>query len=129
MAIIATGPLTVAASDELAVFGAVRLPAGGSFACLNRIDLHTSAWLAESGAISFTTATAGPVITDPSGDPSEGVPPVDYNSACPSGASQEAVTVPTLGEWGMLLLWMLLGICALWMIRRKVHSRTIHRFP
>ena len=118
VAIIATGPLTVTASDELAVFGAVRLPAGGSFACLSRIDLHTSAWLAESGAISFTTATAGPVITDPSGDPSEGVPPVDYNSVCPSGASQEAVAVPTLGEWGMMLLWMLLGICALWMIRR-----------
>jgi hypothetical protein len=119
VAIIATGPLNVAASQEMAVFGAVRLPAGGSFACVNRIDLRTSGWLAESGSITFTTATAGPVITDPSADLSEGVPPVNFTSACAAGASQDPVAIPTIGEWGMLLLWALLAVSALWMIRRK----------
>ena len=121
--IIATGPLTVAASDEFAVFGAVRLPGGGTFSCQADIDLHTSAWLAEAGAISFTTATAGPVLTDPESDLTDEVPPVDFISICSS--PRLPTSIPTLSEWGLLLMMILMIGSALAMIRcSATHTKT-----
>ena len=119
-AIIATGPLTVAAADEFAVFGAVRLPNGGTFSCPGNIDLHTSAWLAETGSISFTT-TAGPVITDPESDLTDEVPTVDFVSSCLSGPSP--ASIPALSEWGMIVMAVLLMVFALSMIR---HERSVN---
>jgi hypothetical protein len=121
-AIIATGPLTVAAAEELAVFGAVRLPNGGTFSCPGNIDLHTSAWLAESGSISFTTATAGPVITDPDPeiDLTDEVPAVDFISSCLSGPNP--TSIPTLSEWGMIIMSLFLAGSAIWMIRSRQNA-------
>ncbi len=110
----ATGPLTVMASDEFAVFGAVHLTNGGTFSCIQRIDLHTSAWLAASGALSFSTATGPPVQTDPASDLTDRVPPVSFTSIC---ANQPPI--PTLSQWGMLVLSGLMGVIAVAVIRRR----------
>lgn len=113
----ATGPLTVAASDEFAVFGVVHLTNGGIFSCIQRIDLHTSAWQAAAGALSFTTATGPPVETDPVSDLTDEVPPVSFTSSCASGPTP--APVPTLTEWGMLLMTVLMAAASLMKIRRR----------
>ena len=80
--LIATGPLTVKASKEVAVFGAVRLPNGAEISTPAKIDLRTSAWLSDLD-ISFITALSGEV--DEAQTPyaqEDSVPPVQYNTIC-----------------------------------------------
>ncbi len=61
--ITATGPLTIKASKELAVFGALRLPNDASFSTPAKVDVRSSAWLADDSGITlrFNTALAGTV--------------------------------------------------------------------
>ena len=49
VAIIATGPLTITASEEVAVFGAMRLAGGADISTPVDIDARTSAWLSDTG--------------------------------------------------------------------------------
>jgi hypothetical protein len=99
VAIVVTGPLTVKASREVAVFGAVRLSSGTLISCQRVIDLRTSAWLCEDGsAISFTTARSGDVDeaqTTYAYD--DDVPSIDYTSICEQCSN--------LGGMLMLLLY------------------------
>ena len=61
-AIVATGPLTIAASKEAAVFGVMRLPSGIALSCPAMIDLRTSAWLSEDGSeVRFVTTLSGEI--------------------------------------------------------------------
>ncbi|MFN7956331.1 MAG: hypothetical protein U0610_31780 [bacterium] len=65
VALTATGPLTIKASTELAVFGALRLPSNATFSTPGKIDVRTSAWLADDPDLTlrFNTALAGTVDT------------------------------------------------------------------
>lgn len=82
VALIATGPLTIKASREVAVFGAVRLPNGAAIATPAKIDLRTSAWLSDLD-ITFITAQAGEVdSTQTTYAQEDSVPPIQYNSIC-----------------------------------------------
>lgn len=63
VAISATGQLAIKASQEVAVFGAMRLVSGAEIASPGMIDLRTSSWLTETGNITFTTALRGEVLT------------------------------------------------------------------
>ncbi len=67
----------------------VRLSDGGVFSWRESIDLHTSARLAGEGTLAFTTATAGPVLTDPDSDLNEEAPAVNYIRACASGPAPD----------------------------------------
>ena len=63
VAISATGPLNIKASQEVAVFGSMRLVSGAEIACPEFIDLRTSSWLTETRNITFTTALRGEVLS------------------------------------------------------------------
>ena len=81
-ALIATGPLTIKASKEVAVFGALRLPNGAAISTPAKIDLRTSAWLSDLD-ITFITALPGEV--DETQTPyaqEDSVPPVQYDTIC-----------------------------------------------
>lgn len=64
--IVTTGPLTIRASREVAVFGVMKLKSGASISTTtNRIELRTSAWLSEDGSpITFVTGMSNAVVTD-----------------------------------------------------------------
>lgn len=79
-----TGPLTIRASREVAVFGTMWLASGASISTPGPIDLWTSAWLSADGAaISFTTARAGDVARAKSSRPKGSPPgPVTFTQVC-----------------------------------------------
>jgi hypothetical protein len=83
MALVSTGPLTIKASREVAIFGAMRLSGGDTvFSTPASIDLRTSAWLSDGG-ITFITAQAGEVDeTQTTYDVDSHVPPIFYDSLC-----------------------------------------------
>jgi hypothetical protein len=82
MAIASTGPLTIKASREVAVFGAMRLGGDTVISTPAAIDLRASAWLSD-GAISFITAQAGEVDQSQTPYESDGhLPPIYYDSLC-----------------------------------------------
>ena len=113
--ITATGPLSVRASMEVAVFGAVRLPAGAQIASLSAIDIHTSAWLSEGAGITFTTALSGDVDETQTVLEEDAVPPVTFTSIC----SNALAMIPTLSEWGVIVFVLLLTGTGYWMLRRR----------
>ena len=85
VAIISTGTLTVKASEEVAVFGAMRLISGAEISTPGKIDLRTSAWLSgTTTSIIFNTALPGEVdeTQTPYGD-EDSVPSIEYTSICP----------------------------------------------
>ena len=114
VAITATGPLAIRASMEVAVFGAVRLPAGAQIASLSPIDIHTSTWLSEGAGVSFTTALAGDVDETQTVLEGDSVPPVTFTSIC----SAALAMIPTLSEWGVILFALLLTGVGYWTLRR-----------
>jgi hypothetical protein len=82
VALIATGPLTVKASREVAVFGAMRLAGDTVISSPAPIDLRTSAWLSDGG-ITFITGQVGEVDETQTTFEVDGtVPPVSFNSVC-----------------------------------------------
>ncbi len=84
VAIVATGPLTIKASQEVAVFGVLRLASGANISSPSMLDLRTSAWLSEDGsAITFTTSLAGDVDETQTAYASDAtVPPIAFTSVC-----------------------------------------------
>ena len=83
VAIISTGPLTIKVSEEVAIFGALRLNSGAEISALGVIDNHTSAWLADAGIITLITAQSGEVDeTQTPYSPDGQVPPIAHISAC-----------------------------------------------
>lgn len=60
MAIASTGPLTIKASQEVAIFGAMRLVGDTVISTPATIDLRTSAWLSD-GTITLVTGQMGEV--------------------------------------------------------------------
>jgi hypothetical protein len=82
MAIVTTGPLTVKASQEVAIFGAIRLAGDTVISTPAAIDLRTSAWLSD-GTITFISRQAGEVDQIQTAYASDGhVPPIYYDSLC-----------------------------------------------
>ncbi|MFO0793216.1 MAG: fibronectin type III domain-containing protein [Candidatus Brocadiaceae bacterium] len=83
VAITSTGPLTIKASEEVAIFGALRLNSGAEISALGVIDNRTSAWLANAGIITLITAQSGEVDeTQTTYSPDSPVPPIAHISAC-----------------------------------------------
>jgi len=119
VAITATGPLTIAASREAAVFGAVRLASGIGLSCPAMIDLRTSAWLSEDGsAIGFTTGLTGGIDeTQNAYQVEDTIPAIEFTSLCSDAPT--ATPIPALSEWGMILFMVLLGGITLRRLRRR----------
>jgi hypothetical protein len=83
VAIITTGPLTIMASEEVAIFGALRLSGGADISTPVDIDARASVWLSDSGNINLTSSLIGDAYAAQVylGD-SPSVPKVSYPSAC-----------------------------------------------
>lgn len=82
MAIVSTGPLTIKASQEVAIFGALRLAGDTVISTPAAMDLRTSAWLSD-GTITFITAQSGEVDETQTAYAAESrVPPIFYDSLC-----------------------------------------------
>lgn len=96
VAIIATGPITVKASREVAIFGAMRLSGGADIATPVDIDARTSAWLSDTGNITLTTAMSGEVSSAQIGFvDNENVPRIQYISTCDvTGTAVRAIIPP-----------------------------------
>jgi hypothetical protein len=124
VAIAATGPLTIAASREAAVFGAMRLASGIQLSCSAMIDLRTSTWLSEDGSeIRFATALTGGIDeTQNAYSAEEGVPPIAFTSVC-DNVNQ---AIPTLSEWGMIILFLILAGFTIRQMRKERTARTQH---
>jgi hypothetical protein len=56
-----TGPLTVRASHQIAIFGTLRLASGAELSSLGLIDIRTSAWMSQPGTLRFSTALSGEI--------------------------------------------------------------------
>jgi hypothetical protein len=84
VAIITTGPLTVKASREVAIFGAMRLGGRTEVSSPESLDLRTSVWLSVAGEeILLSTSQGGLVGNESAWMGSEGtVPAIQYISAC-----------------------------------------------
>jgi hypothetical protein len=120
VAIIATGPLTIKGSQEVAIFGTMKLSSGVEISSPVMIDLHTSAWLSDTANITFITALAGEVDeTQTSFDSGGTVPPIAYNSICAQQQPEPAVAVPTLTELGLILLIAILGTVSVYFLSRR----------
>jgi hypothetical protein len=82
MAIVSTGPLNVKASQEVAIFGALRLAGDTVLSTPAPIDLRTSAWLSD-GSITFITGQSGTVDETQTPYAADGnVPRIFYDSLC-----------------------------------------------
>lgn len=101
VAIISTGALSIKASEEVAIFGAVRLTLGAEISTLGKIDLRTSAWLSGTvTSIIFNTALSGEVDeTQTAYGDEDSVPDIEYTSVCVSTPTptptEEATPTPT----------------------------------
>jgi hypothetical protein len=85
VAINVTGSLTVRASEEVAVFGAVLLNYSGDLSSEEMIDLRTSAWLSDHGSpITFSTEIDGLVLEALlDSTQCDSLAPIDFVSICP----------------------------------------------
>ena len=131
VAIIATGPLTVTASREVAIFGAMRLNAGAAISTPVEIDARTSAWLSDTGSITLTTAMTGEASTAQIGfSDDEDVSRVQYISTCDvTGTAVRAIIPPevTLGSMVTIKgnnLGIKKGKVALGTVKAKVRAWT-----
>ncbi len=82
MAIVSTGPLTIKASQEVAIFGAMRLVGDTVISTPAAMDFRASAWLSD-GTITFITSQAGEVDETQTAYAADSrVPPIFYDSLC-----------------------------------------------
>jgi len=120
VAIVSTGPLTIKASNEVAVFGAMRLNSSAQISTPAKIDLRTSAWLSEDGSpINFTTALSGGVDeTQTALDQNETLPHIVYRSIC-----EKVTAAPAMTIWGASIVSLLLIGIAVGTLRRRKGGR------
>ena len=106
VAIIATGPITVKASREVAIFGAMRLSGGADIATPVDIDARTSAWLSDTGNITLTTAMSGEVSSAQIGFvDNENVPRIQYISTCDvTGTAVRAIIPPEVTQGSIVTI-------------------------
>ena len=103
VALITSGPLTIGTSQEIAVFGAMRLGGNVQLSSLAPIDLRTSAWLGTNTvSMVINTALTGSVETTPTLSDETSVYDIVYRSICSSDGPIEPI--PTVHTWGALLL-------------------------
>ena len=131
VAIIATGPLTIKASQEVAVFGAMRLSGGANIATPVDIDARTSAWLSDTGNITLTTAMSGEVSTAQTGfADGENLVRIQYVSTCDvTGTAVRAIIPPEVTQGSIVTikgtnLGIKKGKVALGTVKAKVKSWT-----
>lgn len=106
VAIIATGPLTVKASREVAIFGAMKLSNGANISTPLDIDARTSGWLSDTGAITLTTGLSGDVSTAKIGfADGEKLTRIQYVSACDvTGTAVRAIIPPEVTQGSVVLI-------------------------
>jgi hypothetical protein len=106
VAIIATGPLTITASREVAIFGAMRLSGGAHISTPVDIDARTSAWLSDTGNITLTTAMSGEVSTAQIGfADNENVPRISFVSTCDvTGTAVRAIIPPEVTQGSIVTI-------------------------
>lgn len=106
VAIVATGPLTITASREVAVFGAMRLTGGASIATPVDIDARTSAWLSDTGSITFATGLIGDVSAAQVGfTDDERLTRIQYLSTCDvTGTAVRAIFPPEVTQGSVVTI-------------------------
>jgi len=106
VSIIATGPLTIKASKEVAIFGAMKLSSGGDISTPLDIDARTSAWLSDTGTISLTTSLSGHVSTTQIGFAAgESLTRIQYVSACDvTGTDVRAIIPPEVTQGSIVTI-------------------------
>jgi hypothetical protein len=106
VAIIATGPLTIIASREVAVFGAMRLSGSTHISTPVDIDARTSAWLSDTGSITLTTGLIGNVSTSQTGfADGESLTRIQYVSACDiTGTAVRAIIPPEVTQGSIVTI-------------------------
>ena len=106
VAIVASGPITVKASREVAIFGAMRLSGGADIATPVDIDARTSAWLSDTGNITLTTAMSGEVSTAQIGFvDNENLPRIQYISTCDvTGTAVRAIIPPEVTQGSIVTI-------------------------
>ena len=131
VAIVASGPITVKASREVAIFGAMRLSGGADIATPVDIDARTSAWLSDTGNITLTTAMSGEASTAQTGFvDNENVPRIHYISTCDvTGTAVRAIIPPEVTQGSIVTikgtnLGIKKGKVALGTVKAKVKSWT-----
>jgi hypothetical protein len=131
VAIIATGPLTIAASREVAIFGAMRLTGGAHISTPVDIYAFTSAWLSDTGNITLTTALSGLTYTTQLGfADGENVPRIQYISTCDvTGTAVRAIIPPEVAQGSIVTikgsnLGTVKGKVALGTVKAKVKTWT-----
>jgi hypothetical protein len=131
VSIIATGPLTIKASREVAIFGAMKLSSGADISTPLDIDARTSAWLSDTGTITLTTGLIGDVSTSQVGFASgESITRIQYVSACDvTGTAVRAIILPEVTQGSLVLikgnnLGIKKGKVALGTVKAKVKTWT-----
>ena len=131
VAIIATGPLTIKASREVAIFGAMRLSGGAYISTPVDIYAITSAWLSDAGNITITSAMSGEVYTTQLGfADGESVPKISFVSTCDvTGTAVRAIIPPEVAQGSIVTikgsnLGTVKGKVALGTVKAKVKTWT-----
>lgn len=131
VSIIATGPLTIKASREVAVFGAMKLSGGANIATPVDVDARTSAWLSDTGNITLTTGLSGNVSTSQIGfADGESLTRIQYVSACDiTGTAVRAIIPPEVTQGSVVTikgnnLGIKKGKVALGKVKAKVKAWT-----
>ena len=95
VAIITTGPVSIKSSEEMAVFGSIRLAGDSSFQSTAKIDLQYSAWLAENDAtISFATSLSGEIDLNPTSLPADTpLPHIEFETVCEDPCTKTGVSI------------------------------------
>ena len=95
VSIIATGPLTIKASREVAIFGAMKLSNGADISTPLDVDARTSAWMSDTGSITLTAGLSGDVsVAQIAFTSDEDLPRIQYISTCDVTGTAVRVIIP-----------------------------------
>lgn len=112
VALITTGPVTIASAGDVGIYGSVYYAGTFTLAAAGSIDLRTSAWMADAGGTAtFRTALSGEVDQTQNDYSETPLPDLAFNGVCAAaiGGAQE---IPVLNAWGLTLLAGLLAAFA-----------------
>jgi hypothetical protein len=119
VALVTTGPVTLYSSGSAGIYGAIHAAGDFVLAAASIIDLHTSAWLAESGTLTFRTALSGTVDQGTGSFTGPDLPFLSSSGVCGGATGIPGLeSIPTLDTWALALLGLLLAL-AVWL---QVHT-------
>lgn len=106
VSIVTTGPLTIKASREVAIFGAMKLSNGADISTPLDVDARTSAWMSDTGSITLTAGLSGDVsIAQIAFTSDEDLPRIQYISTCDvTGTAVRAIIPPEVAQGSIVTI-------------------------